>query len=322
MNVNDLQRRIAIIENKFRMLDINQFYDSDYNYMIKFNNLEKKICFILNREDLEHIKNSNDDSLIICLSEELKDECLDMIYETNLDFLISIREYVSIGTFIKIIEYLFYKKTNNSFLDIIGDILKGNKVGVNNNKESLSNSLLGNLIGDKVDNIAEINSNIINILNNELKKDAPFKKKKAKKYFLSDNRKTAVLAMTSKRYSSISYKYWFTFHKYQKDYLEQFENSYVMLYFVDKAECVIIDTNKLYSYLDKLNKTVHGDNIGWHLHVQEKDGIYQLRIPKEGTVSLKDEDIEEKEYPNIPDVKPDNTIKLSLNDYKVVRIKK
>ncbi len=314
MNTNELQRRIAIIESKFNSLNIKHLYDSEYNYIIKFGNFERKICFLLNDIDLRYLNDSDkSDALIICLSEDIKNNSLDMVYESNIDFLISIKEMIDEKILMEIIEYVFFKRNNQQFLNIIDDLIKAKNCIVNIKNEKLV---------QRADNTLEINANIISILNAEFKKDAPFKKRKSKKYFISNDKKTAILAMSSKRYSSTSFKYWFTFHKYQKTFLDQFEKSYVMLYFVDKAACVIIETDKLYSYLDKLNKTIHGDNIGWHLHVQEKDDNYQLRIPKEGTISLKDTNLPENEESIESEVKADNTIKLSLNDYRVVRMKK
>ncbi len=311
MITNELQRRIAAIETKLNTLGIKQFYDPEYNYSIKYNDLKKQVFFISNDEDLEHIdSNVQKESLIIDLSNDSKYDSIEVINESNIDLLLSISELIDTKTMSEIIEYLFFKKNNETFFNIIKNF------ATKKEKTYISNNDL------QKDENTKNNENILSIINLEFKKQGPFKKKKGKKYFISDDKKTAILAMVSKRYNRVSYKYWFTFHKYQKDFLEDFESSYVMLYFVDKEACVIIEAEKLYSYLDKLNKTIKGDNIGWHLHVQEKNNVYQLRIPKQGTVSLKDATFENDEELVELDIKPSNSIKLSLDDYRVVRIKK
>ena len=166
---------------------------------------------------------------------------------------------------------------------------------------------------------------------------------KNKRYYISEDNEIAVLVMRSKRYNRTPYKYWYTFHKYQKDVLDKYKNSYVMLYFDDKDECILIETEKLYATLSKLGKTQNGESIGWHLHIQDIDGIYSIRIPFEGLLNIKNANTLELEpFKNSrihaekesQVLEPSNsatdgqllnddktTLKITYDDFKVIKFK-
>lgn len=305
MNTFELQRKIAILEKKLQTLSINHFYDSEYNLIIQKDKYTKKVLFISNNDDLKHINNDKQ-NIIIDLSNNVINDSLNIIYESDVDNILKLKNILDEDTFSKIVNYVFFNKENKLLFNIINNLYL--------NKSKKINKNIDTSIKAKKDNV---DFNIMEIINKEFAKKKPFKQEK--KYYISADKKMAILVMISKRYDHSSYKYWYTFHKKQKEILEKYESSYILLYFNDKNACVIIDTNKLYRYLDKLNKSVNGNNIGWHLHVQEKNDNYQLRIPKNGTVSL---DVNKtKGNKDYQEIKESNTIKLSLNDYKIIKMK-
>ena len=132
-------------------------------------------------------------------------------------------------------------------------------------------------------------------------------------YYLKDN-SIGVLTMQSRVYNHPSYKYWYTYHKYQKKMLDKYNEKYMLLYFKDSGDGLIIPTLFIEQYKVKLGKTINKekDDIGIHIHIEKKNGEYFLRIPYEPLVSLKDFKLKQEKV---------EVIKISSN-YKQINIKR
>ena len=307
MDINYIQKQIAVIEKKLDMIKVKHYNDANYNYKFSNGKNEIFVSFITQDGDYDSIKNDGKKRLYLILSEAVTKKPENCVTERDIDELIKMKETTKKDVFDKIVDYVFFDKTNNNLFSIINII---------NEKEQTYEDETVNTKSDVADKKEDITKRIIEILNREFNNCGGFNINK--KYYISKDNTTAVFAMRSKRYDSVSYKYWYTFHNYQKDYLDNYKKSYVLLYFDDIDDCVIMSTNKLYEYLNKLNTSnyIKSGTMGWHIYVQEEKGTYLLRIPKEGLVKIKEVESSKTEAET---VNPNETLKLSLNDYKVVR---
>ena len=306
MDINNLQRKIAAIESKLDMIKIRHYNDQNYNYKLNNGKNDVFVSWVSQESDFDNDKNKDLNRVYLVLSDNTRFKSERCISENDLDILIKMKETTKKEVFDKIIDYIFFERTNENFYSII------NMMSDNESKYEMEPEEKP-LSSDKK---SDVSAHIIEILNREFNNCGGFNINK--KYYISKDNTTAVFAMRSKRYDSVSYKYWYTFHNYQKDYLDNYKKSYILLYFDDINECVIINTNKMYEYLNKLNTSKYGGSgtIGWHIYVQEENGTYMLRIPKEGLVKIKETDLEEKKDEEATSI---DTLKLSLNDYKVVK---
>jgi len=132
-------------------------------------------------------------------------------------------------------------------------------------------------------------------------------------YYLKDN-SIGVLTMKSRVYKHSSYKYWYTYHKYQQKALEKYNERYMLLYFKDSEDGLIIPTSFIEQYKDKLGKSIYKENndIGIHIHIQKIDGEYFLRIPYAPLVPLKDFKLKQEKV---------EVIKIS-SEYRQINIKR
>ncbi|MBR4260849.1 MAG: hypothetical protein IKQ33_02705 [Clostridia bacterium] len=305
MDINNLQRRIATIESKLDMIKVKHFNDQNYNYKFSNGKNEAFVSLISQESDLNSINVEDPNRLFLVLSENVKIRSGNCISENDIDTLIKMKETTKKEVFDKIVDYVFFEKNNDNLFSIINMMNENeSEYEVETDNKPMQS-----------DKKADVSSHIIEILNKEFENCGGFTINK--KYYISKDNTTAVFAMRSKRYDSVSYKYWYTFHNYQKDYLDNYKKSYILLYFDDIDECVIINTNKMYEYLNKLNTSKYGGSgtIGWHIYVQEENGTYMLRIPKEGLIKIQASEKEE----TAKDVASADTLKLSLNDYRIVK---
>lgn len=276
MDINIIQRQIAELKTKFEIMGLSPYYDNEYRLKIRKGNFDSFVIFNTNDDDNSFlISVSNDNNVYNTLSLddiekvlEIKEKCDSDIYE-------------------RIVDYLFFRKDNIKLFELI-DILVSKNAQVMH--EMIENNEINETENEVTDVVVnrnqEISNYVIEYLNKELSNYGARKFIKNKRYYISEDNEVAVLVMRSKRYDRGPYKYWYTFHKYQKDVLEKYNNSFVMLYFDDKDECILIEAEKLYSTLSKLGKTQNGDSIGWHLHIQDIDGVYSIRIPYEGLLNI------------------------------------
>lgn len=313
MNINDVQKKIAELDSKFKLLNVETYYDKDYNYRIRKSSYDVAIKLINNISDIkseEIIENILKNVLYISLSDDINVNNINIINESDLDRLLQLKEKCENSIYEKISNYMLFDKNNKSFFkvyDSIDNYYKKTEIKSYYKKASK-------------ESVKKENIDVIKLLKDEFNNKYDFIKRR--NYYISTDNSTAVLFMHSKRHDHISYKYWYTFHTYQKNELEKYQKSFIILYFDDIDQYTIINTDKLYPYLSKLGKTEHGDNIGWHLHIQEKDGVYSIRIPKEGLLNIDDSELEQEFNRNMEN--SDNnmtTIKISLKDYKVIKFK-
>lgn len=342
MDINSIQRQIAKLRNNLNEIGLDSYYDNEYTFRIK--NEEYDVAATLNTLDDE-----KDDSLFISLSNVQEEKNNNVIFFKDVEELIKLKENCDGNIFNKIVKYVFFKKNNTFFFEIINELsIKNAEVIQEMIENEEINKTENEITPSIVNRNQEISNYIIDFLNRELSNFGTRKFNKNKRYYISEDNDVAVLVMRSKRYDREPYKYWYTFHKYQKDILEKYKISYIMLYFDDKDECILIETEKLYSTLSKLGKTQHGDNIGWHLHIQDSNGIYSIRIPYEGLLninqdgSLKMQPFEKRKHNNglynqinnnnlndvldsnnnIPKTTDENiTLKIFYDDFKVIKFR-
>ena len=337
MDVNIIQRQIAELKTKFEEIGLCTYYDEEYHLKIKNKDYDALVTF-----------NTSDDNNFLLINVATESTFNDTISIEDIEKLISIKEDCEQDLFDSIVNYIFFNKKNQLFIDIISKLIMKNAQVMHEMIENNEINETENEVADStVNRNQEISNYIIEFLNKELSDYGLRKFIKNKRYYISEDNEVAVLVMRSKRYDRGPYKYWYTFHKYQKDILDKYKSSYIILYFDDKDECILLEAEKLYTTLSKLGKTQNGDSIGWHLHIQEINGVYSIRIPYEGLLNIKkdgtlelepfkknrmrnhhhiDSDIannidasnDEGQLNNNDDV----TLKISYDDFKVIKFKK
>ena len=333
-----IQNKIKEIKEDFETIGIS-IYQDDMNQSRIKNSKHDAIIVFNNIIDIENISitiytNSINNTIS---SEEIKK-------------LVNIKNSCNKELFENIVNYIVFEKANYAFFNIIDTFISEKATVIHEMIENNEIIETENEVADSIINRnQEISNYIIEFLNKELSSFGLRKFVKNRRYYISEDNKVAVLVMRSKRYNRSAFKYWYTFHKYQKDILDKYEKSYVMLYFDDKDECILINTDKLYTTLSKLGKTLNGENIGWHLHIQEENGIYSIRVPYEGLLNIKEDgslelhpfkkEVEnlksstnseegtsedgDKDYINPEsEINTDVTIKILNDDFKVIKFKK
>ncbi len=332
MDVNQIQKQIAELIEKLKEIGIDSYYDNKYTFKIRNDEYDSVVTL-----------NNSNEMIYISISNESSNSGNTITFD-DINSLISLKEKCDDVIFKMLVNYLFFNKNNQDILKIIGHLTEKNSEVLHEMIENNEINETENEITDSVVNRnKEISNYIIDYLNKELSNDGARTFLKNKRYYISEDNEIAVLVMRSKRYNRTSYKYWYTFHKYQKDVLDKYKNSYVMLYFDDKDECILIETEKLYATLSKLGKTQNGESIGWHLHIQDIDGIYSIRIPFEGLLNIKNANTLELEpFKNSriraekesQVLEPSNsatdgqllnddktTLKITYDDFKVIKFK-
>lgn len=173
--------------------------------------------------------------------------------------------------------YNYYFKT--SFTDYI-NLLNKLIDNINDNRSNLLNNEKG-----KCKSQLKVNSsNLLEILNSYF--DASFFQNKS--YFYLRDNSIGILAMQSKLYERSSYKYWYTYHTYQEKELKKFKENYMLLYFKDSNDGLIVPVEFIEKYLNKLGKTKNNNGIGYHIHIEKEGDNYSLRVPYEPLILLND----------------------------------
>lgn len=338
MDINAIQRQIVELKTKFEIIGLTPYYDDEYRLKIKKGNYDSFVTF--NTKD-------NDNSLIICISND-GNSCYTLSVN-DVERIIGSKEKCDSDIYERIVDYLFFRKENEKLFELIDILVSKNAQVMHEMIENNEINETENEVNEVVVNRnQEISNYVIEYLNKELSNYGAIKFSKNKRYYISEDNEVAVLVMRSKRYDRGPYKYWYTFHKYQKDVLEKYNNSYIMLYFDDKDECILIEAEKLYTTLSKLGKTQNGDSIGWHLHIQDIDGVYSIRIPYEGLLNINqdgslemqpskkvrnknqsnnysddtkfEKNLEEQEE-TTSSVDDNVTLKITYDDFKVIKFK-
>lgn len=336
MDVNKIQRQIAELKTKFEEIGLSTYYDEEYHLKIKNKDHDALVTF-----------NTSEDNNTLLINVVTENTYNDSISIDDIEKLISIKDDCEQDLFDSIVDYMFFNKNNQNFIDIVSRLIMKNAQVMHEMIENNEINETENEVADStVNRNREISNYIIEFLNKELSDYGLRKFIKNKRYYISEDSEVAVLVMRSKRYDRGPYKYWYTFHKYQKDILDKYKSSYIILYFDDKDECILIEAEKLYTTLSKLGKTQNGDSIGWHLHIQEINGVYSIRIPYEGLLNIKKDgtlelepfkknrsknhQINDEAVNNIDNsneekhvnTNEDVTLKISYDDFKVIKFKK
>lgn len=199
----------------------------------------------------------------------------------------------------KIFFNYFFNNSFSDYIDLIDEIISNS---VEDNKTILINN------NDKQTKIDVNKNTLIDIINSYF--DSSFISNK--NYFYLKDNSVGVLAMQSKLYDMPSCKYWYTYHTYQERELKKFKESYLLLFFKDNNEGLIIPVSFIEKYLDKSGKTETKNGIGYHIHIEKIEDDYFLRVPFDPLIPLNDYKLRKESV---------EVIKISSN-FKQVNMKK
>jgi len=207
---------------------------------------------------------------------------------------------------IKLLKNYYFNNNLLDYLEIINQFIDDHEIV--NEKKNVSKEL-NNKKETQKGSILKVNdANLLNIINSYF--DNYFSKNR-NCYYL-DDKSVGVIAMSSRYYNNTSYKYWYTVHTYQMDELKKYKQGFLLLYFKDSEKGIIVPLSLIEKYADQLGKSNYKDNdIGMHIHIQQINNEYFLRIPFKPLVSLNEYTLkaEKKEV-----------IKIS-SEYKFINIK-
>lgn len=125
MNINDVQKKIAELDSKFKLLDVETYYDKDYNYRIRKSSYDVTIKLINNISDIkseEIFENILNNVLYISLSDDININNINIISEADLDRLLQLKEKCENSIYEKVSNYMIFDKTNKSFFELYDSI--------------------------------------------------------------------------------------------------------------------------------------------------------------------------------------------------------
>ena len=158
MDINYIQKQIAVIEKKLDMIKVKHYNDANYNYKFSNGKNEIFVSFITQDGDYDSIKNDGKKRLYLILSEAVTKKPENCVTERDIDELIKMKETTKKDVFDKIVDYVFFDKTNNNLFSIINII---------NEKEQTYEDETVNTKSDVADKKEDITKRIIEILNRE-----------------------------------------------------------------------------------------------------------------------------------------------------------
>jgi hypothetical protein len=104
-------------------------------------------------------------------------------------------------------------------------------------------------------------------------------------YFTPDE-STGLVCIASKEYVLSGQRhYWFSFHPYQKEYLQQFTKSYVCLGCGSAKTVLLVPTSKWFPWLESMNVTQLPDRFYWHVRINLSSS-YLVLVRKKGAKRL------------------------------------
>lgn len=110
---------------------------------------------------------------------------------------------------------------------------------------------------------------------------------KSKALFWSGDKKFRVVCTISKLYEK-NMMYWYAYHDSWKMFLEDCDQGYYIIGFIDTNKYVALPREILNNYFEKFNKSTQDGKVYWHIHIIKADNQFQLRIPNSDPVSLSD----------------------------------
>jgi len=105
-------------------------------------------------------------------------------------------------------------------------------------------------------------------------------KKETRSLYISPDKSVSARAVVSKAHlSGPSTYYWFAFHPYYRDELEEYKQSYIAFGCGGPETILLFDLAKFVELLPKLNTTDLDDHSYWHVHfVKDEMGKIELRF--------------------------------------------
>jgi hypothetical protein len=88
---------------------------------------------------------------------------------------------------------------------------------------------------------------------------------------------TGIVCIVSKQYETAVEQYWYAFHPYQAEFLEEFSNRYVAFGCGTPNNILLIPYSRLSDKLKHLNTTKKKDSFYYHVHIHAKNGRYFLK---------------------------------------------
>ncbi len=113
--------------------------------------------------------------------------------------------------------------------------------------------------------------------------------KQTRASYSNQDKSTALICVVSKEYKQGKYeKFWFAFHPYQKDFLNEFENGYVS-YGCGSSEVTLLITFKDFEpFLQHCWTTENEERMYWHIVIHHRDNKYLIGQPRQGRGSMAD----------------------------------
>lgn len=98
--------------------------------------------------------------------------------------------------------------------------------------------------------------------------------------YQSNDKKQGFLCSISKEHKGKSYKkYWFAFHPYQGEFLENFDNSYILFGCGSENNTILLPFSIFKQQQDHLWTTEKDGRIYWHVVIYERNGEFEWKIP-------------------------------------------
>ncbi len=104
--------------------------------------------------------------------------------------------------------------------------------------------------------------------------------KETRSLYVSSDDKISVRGLASKTHDGgASRFYWYAFHPYYQEPLQEYEKSYVAFGCGDASKVLLFDLAEFVKWLPSMNTTAKPDRTYWHVHfAEDEDGRIELRF--------------------------------------------
>ncbi len=110
---------------------------------------------------------------------------------------------------------------------------------------------------------------------------------RSKVLYSTSNNDTVLVCMVSKQYGDHDkIRYWFGFHRYQKEFLERAKESYIAFGCGTEDMLVMIPFNTFLPWLTGMNTTSRGSRHYWHVHIHKENNGVSLRLKNNKRIDL------------------------------------
>ncbi len=106
--------------------------------------------------------------------------------------------------------------------------------------------------------------------------------KQSRTSYFSDNKEVSFTLAVSKTYSGGAHdaKYWFAFHPYQREFLENAESAFVAFGCGSSKNLFLINYNEFKSLIDYMWITENENRMYWHVVIYKDEDNFTLQVPK------------------------------------------